>query len=423
MTWYRSISGVERRTFWACFGGWSLDALDLQMFSLVIPAIIATWHLSKTEAGLIGSVTLVAASLGGWLGGALADRIGRVKALQITILCFALATFVCAFTQSFEQLLMAKALQGLGFGAEWAAGAVLMGEMIRPAHRGKALGAVQSGWAVGWGAAVLLYTAVFSLAPQELAWRILFAIGLLPALLIFYVRRAVPEPQRPAAAQNQSFAGTLFGIFAPETLRITLVGGLFGFGAHGGYYGLFTWLPTFLKTERGLSVMGTGLYLGIIIIAFWCGCMAAGQLLDRLGRRRTVAMFAVGCTIVTVGYLLLPIGNTAMLILGFPLGFFAAGIPASMGAVFNELYPAGVRGSGVGFCYNFGRILSAILPVLIGYMSRFVSLGTAIGIDAGIAYGLVVVAAALLPETRGKALDGIAPPEIAATAATAAVVG
>src|SRR6266566_4216655 len=83
MTWYRSISGVERRTFWACFGGWSLDALDLQMFSLVIPAIIATWHLSKTEAGLIGSVTLVAASLGGWLGGALADRIGRVKALQI----------------------------------------------------------------------------------------------------------------------------------------------------------------------------------------------------------------------------------------------------------------------------------------------------------------------------------------------------
>src|SRR5260370_4794892 len=100
MTWYRSISGVERRTFWACFGGWSLDALDLQMFSLVIPAIIATWHLSKTEAGLIGSVTLVAASLGGWLGGALADPIGRVKALQITILYFALPTFVWGYAEN-----------------------------------------------------------------------------------------------------------------------------------------------------------------------------------------------------------------------------------------------------------------------------------------------------------------------------------
>src|SRR5260370_35210463 len=95
------------------------------MFSLVIPAIIATWHLSKTEAGLIGSVTLVAASLGGWLGGALADRIGRVKALQITILCFALATFVCAFPQSFAHLLRAKAPPGLGLAAEWAAGPAL----------------------------------------------------------------------------------------------------------------------------------------------------------------------------------------------------------------------------------------------------------------------------------------------------------
>src|SRR5260370_42347689 len=134
-----------------------------------------------------------------------------------------------------------------------------------------------------------------------------------------------------------------------------MAGGLFGFGAHGGYYGLFAWLPTFLKTERGLSVMGTGLYLGIIIIAFWCGCMAAGQLLDRLGRRRTVAMFAVGCTIVTVGYLLLPLGNTAMLILGFPLGFFAARIPASLGAVFHELYPAGRRAPAGLFRSNFSR--------------------------------------------------------------------
>ena len=230
-----------------------------------------------------------------------------------------------------------------------------MAEMIRPEHRGKALGAVQSGWAIGWGAAVLLYTAAFSLLPPDMAWRVMFGIGLLPALLILYIRRNMQEPPRAALATGPrpSFLRTLFGVFAPETLRVTLIGGLFGLGAHGGFYGLFTWLPTYLKTERGLSVMGTGAYLAVIIVAFGVGCIVAGQLLDRLGRRRSVALFAVGCVAVTIAYLLLPIGGTAMLLLGFPLGFFAAGIPASMGALFNELYPAGVRGTGRGVLLQF----------------------------------------------------------------------
>lgn len=413
--WYRQVNSTERRTFWACFGGWSLDALDVQMFSLVIPTLIATWGVSKTEAGLISGLSLVTSALGGWLGGALADRIGRVKTLQISIVWFAMATFLSAFCQSFEQLLALKALQGLGFGAEWAAGAVLMAEIIRPEHRGKALGAVQSGWAVGWGGAVLLYTATYSLLPHDLAWRVMFAIGLAPTLLIIYVRKSVPEPVRAKSQGGRpSYAKALFGIFAPETLRVTLIGGLFGFGAHGGFYGLFTWLPTFLKTERGLSVMNTGLYLGVIIVAFGLGCLTAGQFLDRFGRRRTVMLFAAGCITVTVLYLLVPIAPTTMLLLGFPLGFCAAGIPASMGALFNELYPAGTRGSGVGFCYNFGRILSAGLPVLIGHMSERIGLGASIGIDAGLAYSLVLLAVLLLPETKGKALDGVAPAESAA---------
>ena len=404
--WYREIGPIERRTFWACLGGWALDALDVQMFSLVIPALVATFHLSRADAGLIGGVTLVFSALGGWLGGALADRIGRVRALQATILWFAVSTFLAAFAQSYEQLLVTKALQGLGFGGEWAAGAVLMAETIRTQHRGKALGAVQGGWAIGWGAAVLLYTAAFSALPQETAWRVMFALGLLPALLVLYVRRAVPEPVRAlTVGARPGFVQVMLGIFAPGTLRATLVGGLFGLGAHGGFYALFTWLPTFLKTERGLSVMGTGSYLAVIIVAFGCGCLAAGQLLDRLGRRRTVALFAAGCIALTVIYLVLPIGGAAMLVLGFPLGFCAAGIPASMGALFNELYPAGVRGTGVGFCYNAGRVVAAGLPPLIGAMSETYSLGVAIGLNAALAYSLVLVALLLLPETRGKELD------------------
>jgi MFS family permease len=419
--WYRDATRAEKVTFWSCFGGWSLDALDVQMFSFVIPALIAVWGVSTTEAGLIGSVTLVTGALGGWLGGALSDRIGRVRALQATIFWFSLATFAAAFTQSFGQLIAVKAIQGFGFGAEWACGAVLMGEIIRPEHRGKAMGTVQSGWAVGWGAAALLYTATFSLLPPDIAWRAMFCIGVLPGLLILYIRvTKVPEPHKPAqAGPRASFASTLFGVFAPETLRVTLIGGLFGLGAHGGFYGLFTWLPTYLKTERHLSVMGTGAYLAVIIVAFGLGCIVAGQLLDLLGRRRSVALFAVGCVVVTIAYLLLPIGGTAMLALGFPLGFCAAGIPASMGALFNELYPAGVRGTGVGFCYNFGRIVSAGLPVLIGAMASSMSLGTAIGIDAAFAYSLVLVALLLLPETRGKALDEEPAPGLAAAAGRA----
>ena len=403
--WYRDISDRERKTFWACFGGWALDALDVQMFSLVIPALITSFGLDKTDAGLISGVTLVSSALGGWIMGAVSDRIGRVRALQVTIAWFSLFTLLSAFATSFHQLLVLKALQGFGFGGEWAAGAVLMAEVIRPAHRGKVMGTVQSAWAVGWGASVLVYSAAFLLLPPDVAWRVMFGIGILPALLIVYVRRHIKEPPRPQRPATAPAGAGLLAIFRPGVLRLTIIGALVGMGAHGGYHALMTWLPTYLKTERHLSVLGTSGYLAIIIIAFWCGCIASAWLLDRLGRRPNLILFA-GCCVVTVqAYVFLDLSNTAVLFLGFPLGFFAAGIPASLGALFNELYPSEMRGAGVGFCYNFGRIVSAAFPVLVGHMSSRMSLGTAIGLDAGLAYALVVVAVLALPETRGKALE------------------
>lgn len=409
--WFSEISGNERRTFWACFGGWALDSLDVQMFSLVIPAIIVEWSISRTQAGLVSGVTLVASALGGWIAGMLSDRLGRVRTLQWTVAFFSVFTFLCAFAQNYPQFLVLKALQGFGFGGEWAAGAVLMAETIRNEHRGKAMGTVQSAWAVGWGAAVMLYALMFSLLPAATAWRVMFGIGIVPALLILYVRRGVQEPVRSAhparearARHGEPASGVIVGIFSPKMLRMTLTGALLGVGAHGGYYALMTWLPTFLKTERHLSVLGTGGYLAVVIIAFFCGCLVSAQLLDRIGRRKTIHTFAICCVITVIAYLFLPLGNLAMLFLGFPLGFFAAGIPASMGALFNELYPSGIRGTGVGFCYNFGRVVSAGFPVLVGHMSANMSLGTAIGIDAALAYTLVVLSVLMLPETRGRML-------------------
>jgi MFS family permease len=407
LTWYKQGTPLERSTFWGCFAGWGLDALDVQMFTLAIPAIIAAYGIDHTQAGAISGVTLVSSALGGWLAGALSDRIGRVRTLQITILWFASFTFLCAFAQSFPQLLVLKALQGFGFGGEWAAGAVLMAETIRSEHRGKAMGAVQSAWAVGWAGAVLLYAAAFSWLPSDTAWRVMFGVGLLPALLVLYVRRNLREPARIAPATTEpsvSVWAQVAQVFQPRVIKTTVVGAILGTGAHGGYYAIMTWLPTFLSKERHLSVLNTGGYLAVVIVAFWCGCMASAYLLDRIGRRRNIAFFAFACIVTVLAYVMLPLSNTEMLMLGFPLGFFAAGIPASLGALFNELYPADMRGTGVGFCYNFGRIASAGFPVLVGYMSHSMSLGAAIGIDAAIAYGLAMVAVLALPETRGRRL-------------------
>src|SRR3978361_1972272 len=197
---YKDMTVPERRTFWACAAGWALDGMDFMIYPLVIGTIIKLWNVDPGPAGLAGTVTLLASAIGGWLGGYLADRIGRVRTLQLTILWFSLFSLVCAFVQNFDQLLIARALLGLGFGGEWAAGAGLMGEAIRPQYRGRAVGSVQSGWAVGWGLAVLSQAVLFSYLPPEIAWRWMFAIGALPALLVFYLRRHVKEPERSAAS-------------------------------------------------------------------------------------------------------------------------------------------------------------------------------------------------------------------------------
>ena len=234
LAFYRDMNLPERRTFWACAAGWALDGMDFMIYPLVIGTIIALWKVDPSTAGLAGTVTLLASAVGGWLGGYLADRIGRVKTLQFTILWFSFFSLVCAFVQNFDQLLIARALLGLGFGGEWAAGAVLMGETIRPQYRGRAVGSVQSGWAVGWGLAVLTQAILFSYFPPEIAWRWMFAIGALPALLVFFLRRYVEEPEIAAATRAKQVTSgdrpPLWEIFAGPILKTTILASLMSTG-------------------------------------------------------------------------------------------------------------------------------------------------------------------------------------------------
>ncbi|MGA2089231.1 MAG: MFS transporter, partial [Stellaceae bacterium] len=270
----------------------------------------------------------------------------------------------------------------------------------------KAVGTVQSAWAWGWAAAAILATIIFQVLPQEIAWRAMFFAGILPALLIFYIRTRVPEPaifKQAAAAPAAKRRGTL-EIFGADLLWTTILGAILTTGAQGGYYAITTFLPTFLRTQRHLTIMGTGGYLAVIIIGSWLGYIVSAYLNDAIGRRKNFFIFAIGSLLIVVAYTQANISDSMMLVLGFPLGFFASGIFSGMGPVLTELFPTTVRGAGQGFCYNFGRGVGAFFPTLVGMLSATVPLGTAIGIFAAIAYGIVIVAAVMLPETRGREL-------------------
>jgi MFS family permease len=405
---YREMTLPERRTFWACFSGWVLDGMDFMIYPLVIGSIIALWQVDRGTAGLAVTVTLLFSAIGGWGAGYLADRIGRVRTLQLTILWFSAFSLICAFTQNFGQLIVCRALLGLGFGGEWAAGAVLIGEAIRPQFRGRAVGSVQSGWAIGWGAAVLMQAVLFAFVPPEVAWRYMFAIGALPALLIFFLRRYVEEPEVAVRARAQVAASgdqpSPWEIFAPGIRRTTLLAALLGTGAQGGYYAISTWVPTFLRGERGLTVIGSSGYLAVLIAGSFTGYLLGAWLADRIGRRPLFIISAIAAIVLVLIYTTLPLSNTVMLWLGFPLGVASSAYFSGMGAFFTELFPTRLRGSGQGFAYNFGRGIGALFPTLVGYLSATVALSTAIAVFAVIAYGLLLLAALLLPETRGKVL-------------------
>src|SRR6201996_4929782 len=404
LAFYRDMNVPERRTFWACAAGWALDGMDFMIYPLVIGTIITMWKVDPGTAGLAGTVTLLASAVGGWLGGYLADRIGRVKTLQLTILWFSVFSLVCAFVQNFDQLLIARALLGLGFGGEWAAGAVLMGESIRPQYRGRAVGSVQSGWAIGWGLAVLAQAILFSYVPPELAWRWMFAIGALPALLVFFLRRYVEEPEIAVATlAKQNASGEGPGPqenFAGPILKTTILASLAVTGCQGGYYAITFWVPRFLTTERKLSVVSSTGYLAALIIGSFAGYLVGAWLADKIGRRNLFLYMSLGAIAIIVAYTQLPLTNEILWVLGFLASAYFSGV----GAFLTELYPTRLRGSGQGFCYNFGRGIGALFPFLVGALSTETSLGNAIAIFAVAAYGVFFLAAFALPETRGRVL-------------------
>jgi MFS family permease len=415
--WLQSTSASERRVLLATYAGYGLDGFDLMIYSFIIPTLLTLWSMSKAQAGYIATGALVTSAIGGWAAGVLADRFGRARILQLTVLWFALFTFLSGFTHNFGELFLTRALQGFGFGGEWSVGSVLVAEIIDARHRGKATGLVQSSWSVGWAAAALAYWAVSVIAPPEVAWKILFWLGILPGLLVIYIRRNVAEPaiftqmraQRVRAAGVAATAGSparrgvFLDIFRPPLLRTTILATLLSTGMLGAYYSITTWLPTFLAKERHLSVGASTGYLLMVISGSLAGYLVSAWLTDAIGRRRGFILFAACAMVLILLYTRLPVAG-GMFLIGFPLGFFILGIFSGMGACLAELYPSAVRGSGQGFTYSVGRGIGGFCPSLIGVLSTRFPLGDTIAGFTVAAYALVIVSALAIPETRGRVL-------------------
>jgi MFS family permease len=407
LAWFSDLTQRERRTMVACFGGWSLDALDVMVFTFVIPALLVLWHITPGEAGVLATVTLLVSAFGGWFAGALADRFGRVRILQVAILWYAVFTFLCGFARDFNELLILRAFQGLGFGGEWAAGAVLMGEVIRDKYRGRAVGIVQTGWSFGWGAAALLFTIFSAVLPEDLVWKAMFWIGIAPAGLVFWIRRYVEEPERAVRQGGPVGFSHLFAALKPPYLSTTWRVALMVTGAQGGGWALGTFLPTYLKTVRHLTAVGTGGYLLVLILGAFCGFVTGAYLADAIGRKSTFMVSAIGTVVVMIVYLLAPLSNDMILPVGFILGFVNLMMFSPMGSFMTELFPSAVRGVAQGFCYNVGRGIGSVFPALVGFMADQYGLAAAITVLGSLGFALMIIGLLLLPETKGRLLASL----------------
>ena len=412
--WYRTITPDQWRALAAAKLGWMLDAMDFLLYVMAISELQRYFGFGAATAGLLGTITLLVSAAGGLLFGVVADRIGRTRALMATILIFSFCSLGAATSQSLLQLMIWRALLGLGMGGEWASGAVLVSETWPAQHRAKAVSIMQSGWALGYILAALfaaLILDVLNLGAE--AWRWLFVVGVLPAFFAIWIRLKVREPEvwrqrHSAGAVRTNPFRVLFG---PQLRTRTTLAILLTASVQFAYWGLFFWLPGFLASPvenggAGMTMVRSMSWLIPMQIGAYFGYLSFGFLADRFGRRRTFMTF------LAVAALLVPIyGQMArspgvLMLIGPLLGFVGHGYFSMFGAFLAELFPTDVRATGQGLTYNAGRALGALAPFTIGALATVpdIGIGSALAVTSGF-FLLGAVLILTLPDTSGKALQ------------------
>jgi MFS family permease len=420
MRWYRDITADQWRVLIAAKCGWMLDAMDFMLYAMALGQLRSYFGLTDATAGLLGTITLLVSGIGGLTFGYVADRLGRTRALMSTIAIFSLASLGAATSQSVWQLLLWRALLGLGMGGEWASGAVLVSETWPAAHRNKAISIMQSGWAVGYIlAAVIAAIVLGSPALGRDAWRWLFVIGVLPALFTIWIRRNVKEPGRPhhpgrpEGRPLHTVAGpNPFGvIFGPGLIGRTLLITLLTAAVQFAYWGIFFWLPAFLARPvaqggAGMGVVGSLGWLIPVQIGAYFGYLTFGFLADRFGRRRTFITFMIGAAALVPIYGQMARSPMALLVLGPVLGYFGHGYFSLFGSFIAELFPATVRGTGQGTTYNIGRMAGAVAPYTIGALAGVPGVGIGLALASTSAFFLLAAGLIFtLPDRSGQALE------------------
>ena len=403
MRWYGEITRQQWRTLFAAQLGWMLDAMDVMLYSFALTTIRSEFELSSATAGALGAAPLVTSALGGMLFGWLSDRYGRSRSLMWSILAFSAFTAFTATAHSVGELVFWRAIVGIGLGGEWAAGSVLVAETWPAAHRGKAIGLMQSAWAVGY----LLAAVLAAVMLPRWGWRALFLAGVLPALATLWIRRNIPEPAG-WKRQERSLGGAMGALFKAPLVRHVLLFTAMCSCVLFGYWGMFTWLPAYLsspveKGGAGLSVLRSSAWIVPLQIGAFFGYFSFGFFADRVGRRAAFLTFVFATAVLVPVYGLLGRKVALLLAIGPLVGFFGHGYFSALGAMAAELFPAAVRTTAQGFCYNFGRALAALAPVTVGALSDTYGIGAALTFTSifFVAGGGLIL---LLPETRGREL-------------------
>jgi MFS family permease len=403
MSWHRQITRQQWRTLVAAQLGWMLDAMDVTLYSFALAEVMREFQLTGAVAGALGAAPLVTSAFGGLLFGWLSDRYGRARALRWSILAFSAVTGLTATAHSLAELVLWRALAGIGLGGEWAAGSVLVAETWPAEHRGKAIGLMQSAWAVGYMLAAILSAVVL----RPWGWRALFVFGLLPAIATIWMRRGIEEPPR-WKMPSHSMGGALRTIFRPPLAGIVILFAVLCSCLLFGYWGLFTWLPTYLKTPvsrggAGLSILQSSAWIIPLQIGAFLGYVSFGFLADRFGRRPVFLTFVLATAALIPVYGLLSRQTAILLVMGPLIGYFGHGYFSVLGAMMAELFPESVRTTAQGFCYNIGRGLAGFAPVTVGALADRWGIGAALGVTS-----VFFVAGAgvmlLLPETKGREL-------------------